>query len=153
MLLCKRGQEAVTRWVVDCSFAAALFLPDKRSHVVHSFFEELAEPFQIWVPALWWYEFSNVLVTATRTKTIGGADLQRIISLFGGLPIETEALFPQALTLGIHGLAMEYGLSGYDAAYLDLALRLQSPLATLDRQLHRASGRCGVVTYPPLGLL
>jgi predicted nucleic acid-binding protein len=36
-------------------------------------------------------------------------------------------------------------LSGYDAAYLDLALRQGLPLATLDEQLRRAAKTTGVV--------
>jgi predicted nucleic acid-binding protein len=143
----------LTQCVVDCSFAAALFLPDKRSHVVQAFFSELAEPFQMWVPSLWWYEFANVLVTATKNKAIGVADMQRIIGLFSLLPIETDTLLPEALVPAIHGLAVEYGLSAYDAAYLELAIRLETPLATLDRQLLKASQRCGIATYPTAGSL
>ncbi len=138
----------MTRCVVDCSFAAALFLPDTRSKQVETFFAELDEPFELWVPALWWYEFSNVLVTATRGKVISGADIIKIIRIFAALPIETDRAAPGTLTRAIHGLAIEYGLSAYDAAYLELAIRLQSPLATLDRQLHKASQRCGIITYP-----
>jgi len=41
-------------------------------------------------------------------------------------------------------LARDYGLSAYDAAYLDLALRLGQPLATLDERLRSAADRAGV---------
>ncbi|WP_243406987.1 type II toxin-antitoxin system VapC family toxin [Cuspidothrix issatschenkoi] len=41
-------------------------------------------------------------------------------------------------------LARREGLAAYDAAYLELALRLQLPLATLDKQLAEAANRCGV---------
>jgi predicted nucleic acid-binding protein len=41
-------------------------------------------------------------------------------------------------------LARREGLAAYDAAYLELALRLQLPLATLDNRLAEAAIRCGV---------
>lgn len=37
-----------------------------------------------------------------------------------------------------------YGLTPYDAAYLELALRRNLPLATLDRALQRAAIQAGV---------
>jgi predicted nucleic acid-binding protein len=40
-------------------------------------------------------------------------------------------------------LARREGLAAYDAAYLELALRLNLPLAILDSRLAAASG-CGV---------
>ena len=39
---------------------------------------------------------------------------------------------------------MRYGLTVYDAVYLELALRTGSPLATLDAQLRRAASEAGV---------
>ena len=42
-------------------------------------------------------------------------------------------------------LAREHGLTAYDAAYLELAMRLGLPLATGDRDLKSAAARAGVV--------
>ena len=39
-------------------------------------------------------------------------------------------------------LALQTGLSGYDASYLWLSRRLHAPLVTLDGKLHRASVGC-----------
>ena len=44
-------------------------------------------------------------------------------------------------------LAREYGLSAYDAAYLDVALRRAAPLATLDRRLQTAGRHAGVEMF------
>ncbi len=41
-------------------------------------------------------------------------------------------------------LARQEGLASYDAAYLELALRLELPLATLDTRLAEAATRSGV---------
>jgi predicted nucleic acid-binding protein len=49
----------------------------------------------------------------------------------------------------VHGLAVAYGLSGYDAAYLELAIRKDLPLATLDDDLVKAAKAAGVALLPP----
>jgi predicted nucleic acid-binding protein len=41
-------------------------------------------------------------------------------------------------------LAEQYGLTSYDASYLELSLRMGLPLATLDTQLHAAARKAGV---------
>ena len=41
-------------------------------------------------------------------------------------------------------LAREHRLTSYDAAFLELANRLQLPLATSDKELIRAAPECGV---------
>jgi predicted nucleic acid-binding protein len=47
----------------------------------------------------------------------------------------------------ILALARQQGLSVYDAAYLDLAMRSGLPLATQDAVLREAAVRCGVKIY------
>lgn len=44
-------------------------------------------------------------------------------------------------------LAREYGLSAYDAAYLELSIRQGAPLATLDDRLGKAARRAGVTIF------
>jgi predicted nucleic acid-binding protein len=56
-----------------------------------------------------------------------------------GLPFAADVL----------ALARQHALSAYDAAYLELALRLSLPLATLDRRLQAAATAAGVAIYSP----
>jgi len=55
------------------------------------------------------------------------------------------------LATGVHAfdetlaIAREHRLTPYDAAYLELALRLSAPLATLDKDLRRAAEQAGVI--------
>jgi predicted nucleic acid-binding protein len=44
-------------------------------------------------------------------------------------------------------LAREYGLSAHDAAYLELAIRLGAPLATLDGKLRKAAQKAGIGVF------
>lgn len=45
-------------------------------------------------------------------------------------------------------LARQHGLSIYDAAYLELALRLGAPLATLDTELRATAKALGLHVLP-----
>jgi predicted nucleic acid-binding protein len=44
-------------------------------------------------------------------------------------------------------LARDYGLSAYDAAYLDVAVRQGAPLATLDNALREAGRSVGITIF------
>jgi len=48
-----------------------------------------------------------------------------------------------------HRLALAYRLTGYDAAYLELALRKRLPLASLDKALNKAAVAAGVALFEP----
>ena len=58
-----------------------------------------------------------------------------------GLHTDTEARFEDGLYL-----ARIYNLTMYDAMYLELALRRELPIATLDRRLAQAASEAGVET-------
>ncbi|HMD84873.1 MAG TPA: type II toxin-antitoxin system VapC family toxin [Terriglobia bacterium] len=46
-------------------------------------------------------------------------------------------------------MAEQYGLTVYDAAYLELAMREGIPLMTLDKDLRKAAGASGVPLAVP----
>lgn len=65
-----------------------------------------------------------------------------MISQIVSLPVDVDRNKVPASE--ILGLALRFGLSTYDAAYLELALRLQLPLATGDGPLRAAALASGV---------
>jgi predicted nucleic acid-binding protein len=136
------------RWVVDCSFAGALFLPDRYSVRVQKFFSDLAKPYALLVPVLWWYELANVLTMAERKKLLNKTDVLQTIELFSKFPLETDGSFGISFMSKVHGLAVSYGLSAYDATYLELAMRLNASIATLDKELLTAAEKCNVEIVP-----
>lgn len=131
-------------WVVDCSFAAALGLPDEHSVRVEAFFLQEGAALEIWIPPLWWYELSNVLLMAQRRKRISQADRAALLSRFGSLPLITDTLIGEMTASRIQDIAEQYGLTSYDAAYMELAQRKGAGLATFDRQLAEAARQSGV---------
>ena len=124
-------------FVVDCSFTMTWVFPDEATDATHALRESLVNDMAI-VPALWPIEVGNVLAVATRQGRIRVQDWKRIQGDLAALPIEIDAETPQRVWPAILPLAFEHKLSVYDATYLELALRLELPLATLDKQLRAA---------------
>lgn len=102
---------------------------------------------QALVPSLLALEVANVVAKLESKGVITEADAQRYIALFGRLNIITDpATAAHALGDTLH-LARRYRLSAYDAAYLELALRMGLPLATLDADLMKAAANTGVSLF------
>ncbi len=93
------------------------------------------------VPSIWPLEVCNVLLVAERKNRIGEADSARFIALLSELPIIVEQEPPERMIMEIFALARKHKLSGYDASYLDLAMRKGLPIATLDKNLIAAAKR------------
>ena len=128
-------------WVLDCSLALAWALPDETSKRADRFLAEISRKSVLWVPALWWYEIANALTMAERRQRLAEADRIRLVEIYGMLPIQTDSHLIPDVMWRFHALAREYGLSAYDAAYLELAQRRRVPLLTCDAQLARVATR------------
>jgi predicted nucleic acid-binding protein len=96
------------------------------------------------VPALWLYEMVNVVELAVRKGRIPKEKAVVFLESLGDLPIEVENPTRTQLFVSVRALAGQYQLTGYDAAYLELAVRYKLPLASLDRALSRAALAAGV---------
>jgi predicted nucleic acid-binding protein len=104
---------------------------------------------EAYAPAIWPLEVGNVLLVAERKKRLSQASVVRFLVLLGGLPITVEQETPERMLKEIVSLAREHGLSTYDASYLDLAMRLDLPLATQDTSLVKAARACKVPAFGP----
>jgi predicted nucleic acid-binding protein len=79
-----------------------------------------------------------------RRKRITHADAIEFLASIKGLPIQ---LADPVSYDGLLDLAQRHGLTVYDAAYLDLALREGLPLASLDNALCKAALNSGVALF------
>ena len=106
---------------------------------------------QAFVPALWPLEVANVIAKAERKGLITEARAQAFLALLGRLNIvHDHATVDHALGDTLN-LARRYQLSAYDACYLELAMRRNLPLATLDAELATAAGLAGVPRFDNTG--
>ena len=94
------------------------------------------------------FEISNVLLMAERRKRITEAELLRAHGDLAALAIAIEGPPTAAVLTDIMQLARLHGLSFYDASYLELAIRLNSRLGSLDEALRKAAQAAGVSLCP-----
>ena len=129
-------------FVLDASATLAWCFEDERTAPAASVLERLRDQ-EALVPPLWLLELANGLVVAERRGTITRAESTRFLGLVGELPIRIDQTSTLDLASSVMDLARQYDLSAYDAAYLELALRLGQPLATIDERLRSAADRAG----------
>jgi predicted nucleic acid-binding protein len=130
--------------VIDASLTLGWYFPDASNPAAESTRRYLATN-QAVVPGLWWFEIRNALLVGERRGWIDATQTAEIIAQLEALPIDLDR---EPNGGAILSLARAHSLTFYDAAYLELALRADAPLATLDRQLARAA--CAV-QVPLLG--
>jgi predicted nucleic acid-binding protein len=65
------------------------------------------------------------------------------------LPIRVDDETAARAWSDILHVARSYGLSAYDASYLELAIRLGLPLASLDDNLKATAASAGVAEFKP----
>lgn len=87
-------------------------------------------------PILWWFEVRNGLVVAERRGRVTEQQTARFLREILHLAITLDNSPNETSVLA---LARRHHLTVYDAAYLELALREDLPLATLDAALARAA--------------
>ena len=131
------------KWVIDASFVAGLFLPDEMSENVAALAKDLVKE-EAAAPALMQLEVTNILLTASRRKRISGGQLKQLSEAFDQLPIVYHAALTAAQRAEVLRLAEKHILTAYDAAYLELAMRLGLALVSLDKSLVRAAKAQGV---------
>ena len=86
---------------------------------------------------IWPAEFANAASVMVKRGILTdelGAEMIRMVDAFDLVVDRTPADLRQ-----IYQISRSYGLSAYDASYLELAIRLKLPLATRDAALKKAS--------------
>ncbi len=134
-------------FVLDCSVAMAWALGDEATDAALPLLERVVRTGAL-VPALWPLEVANVLATAVRRGRLAPEGARSIAADLEALPVDVDRRPPERAVSAMLELAMTHGISAYDAAYLELALRLEVPIATLDTALREAAGRVGPVCLP-----
>ncbi len=133
-------------FLLDCSVALGAFFEDEQDDYSMAVWRSL-DAAQALVPALWHLEMGNILSRAVQRRRITRQALDDCWARLSQVGLQT---------LPVHGdaqhwtqRAADWGLSAYDACYLDSALARRVPLASKDLDLCDAARRIGVPLYQP----
>lgn len=133
--------------VLDCSATLAFLLEDEQPPAIAAVFDKIVQNGAV-VPFLWHLEIANSLTLAVRRKRIPLTARDQFLGYLRKLDITTDEETHVHAWAATVKLADLYGLTIYDAAYLELAQRRRLPLATLDKALAAAARQSGVTVLP-----
>jgi predicted nucleic acid-binding protein len=136
----------MTSVVVDASVALAWCFPDESSKEADRILANLKGK-GILVPAIWALEIANAMLVGERRKRLKQPEILRFVALIESLAILEDHQTVTDRINNVLPLARVHGLSAYDAAYLELAVRHDTPLATLDVALQKAARRAGIKVF------
>jgi len=122
-------------FVIDCSTTMSLFLPDEKDKDYTNIIYKQLENKECIVPNIWCYEISNVLLSCKKRNRLDEKQINEIANLIYKFPVEIGNNNFQYIQNNVFNIASSYGLSIYDASYIELAIRFNCSLATLDKKL------------------
>lgn len=138
----------MSEFVLDNTVTMAWCFPDETSDYSDGVLNLLAADGAAVVPVLWPYEVANVLLLAVRKTRIPRAKAAEFVEELESFRITVDDGLGYAFNRVID-LGEQYRLTAYDAAYLELAIRKELPLASLDQDLTRAALASGVKLIKP----
>jgi len=129
--------------VLDASMTIAWLFRNQRSERSRSVLRRILADGAT-APSIWRLEVANVLRTSVRrghcTEVYAASCLLRLKRLRVTIDPETD----QNAWGATRELSRVHNLTLYDAAYLELAVRLRQPIASLDTALLRAARTAGM---------
>ncbi|MDP3896404.1 MAG: type II toxin-antitoxin system VapC family toxin [Mesorhizobium sp.] len=135
--------------VVDSSVALNWVMPDEDRQFTEALMDSVSLTGAV-VPPLFHIEVGNSLLVGARRQRITGEFIHGALDLIRQLPLRIDKSSADYVWSSTIEIAAEYGLTLYDATYLELAIRLDLPLATLDTKLAHAATISGLaLPWPP----
>ena len=132
------------RLVLDASVAVAWCFEDEKTSYSEWVLAQMAGGAEALVPSLWPFETANALLQAQRRRRLTAAQSEGFLEQMGQLNIVLDPAPISRVFDRVFFEARQWGLSVYDAAYLELASRAGLPLATLDDSLRKAAKSMGI---------
>ena len=136
-------------FVLDASMTMAWCFRDERTAESEAIGRALAQTDEAVVPTIWSVEVCNAALSGLRHNRLTMSEGVSFLRLLDRLPIsQINSTTPETIR-HLLDLARTHDLSAHDASFLDLALNLGLPLATLDARLGAAADRAGVPPFLP----
>jgi predicted nucleic acid-binding protein len=146
--MAKKSKKKSAEFVLDCSVTMAWYFKDEANAYARAVRRSLGGLRAV-VPALWPLEVANILIIGERRQRSTEAEASKWLSYLQMLPIQVDDETAARAWSDILHVARSYDLSAYDASYLELAIRLGLPLASLDDRLKATAASAGVAEFTP----
>jgi len=130
-------------FVLDCSVTMAWCFGDEATAAAFAVLDRLGSETAV-VPPHWFLEVANVLTMAEKRKRMTAPATTEFLKLLSALDIEIDNVTADRTFPHVLPLCRKYSLTSYDAAYLELAIRRQLPLASLDTELRLGAKQAGI---------
>ena len=130
-------------FVLDNSVALTWCFEDERTPATTALLVQIGESGAL-APGLWPLEALNGLLVAERRGRLDPSRRHRLAGFLHALPIKVDDETANRAWTETLRLAERFGLSAYDASYLELAQRHRLPLASLDQDLRAAATALGL---------
>lgn len=134
--------------VLDASMTLSWLLPDETAPSTRTVQGDVRKANRVWVAGHWCLEVANALCMAERRKRLDGTGVAQAVALFAQLPVTVDPETHERARADSLALARQHGLTTYDAAYLEVALRRGASLASLDSELRKTARKLGVPLLP-----
>jgi predicted nucleic acid-binding protein len=134
-------------FVLDASVTMAWCFEDEASVYCDRVLDLLAQETAL-APVVWPLEIANVLLVAERRGRLRTEEVFSLAQWLCTLRIAVDNVDLRWVLSVVMNLARAHGLTSYDAAYLELAMRRKLPLATEDNRLRAAAVASGVALVP-----
>ena len=131
-------------FIADASVGIAWVHPNQGTDVTQEWLSQAEAGSAVYVASLWPLEIANALLVAVRRNRMTHAHRANCLSFLARLDIHVDGQAGTLAWSSISDTAVTYNLTVYDAAYLELAVRKQLPLATRDGALRVAAQQAGV---------
>lgn len=133
------------RFVLDASVALAWFVDKNIDPYALHIQERLLREDRAVVPPFWRIEIVNGLVVSEKRGTLTRSDVTEALTKVETLLGDSIDYREEDISMGrLLATARQFRLTAYDAEYLETAISMQLPLATLDRQLKAAAAQASV---------
>ena len=125
-----------------------MVLKDEHSPLTNRVLRLLQKHQDIFAPVHWWIEVANGLHMAERRSRITRAEVAEAFAFIRAFPITIDGETAGKCEGDTLSLARQFNLTVYDAAYLELAIRLKGTLATNAKALAKAGRSVGLRLLP-----
>jgi predicted nucleic acid-binding protein len=125
-------------FVLDCSVTMSWCFEDKMTPETDAVYTRTDDEAVV-VPYGWFGEVINALIVGERRGRISANASERFLQDVQKLPSTIDLDVAESGFNSLPLLCRRHQLTAYDATYLELAMRMALPLATLDDALIRAA--------------